>query len=69
MEKNRLEATPGWLFRDFNTLQDYLMVCGYAKELGWVVWESAPKRMFFCRDEGKTTVIEFIKRKIISSST
>ena len=68
MEKNRLEATVGWLFRDFVTVQDYNMVYEYANELGWVMWKSPQKRMFFCRDEGKATVIDFIKRKILQST-
>jgi transcription initiation factor TFIIH subunit 4 len=68
MEKNRLEATSGFLFRDFNSLQDYTMVLDYATELGWVMWSSKQKRMFFCREEGKGTVIDFIKRKIINRS-
>jgi len=68
MEKNRLEATPGYLFRDFNTMQDFQMVLDYASELGWVMWSNKQKRMFFCRDEGKGTVIEFIRRKIVRST-
>ena len=44
------------------------MVYEYAYELGWVVWKSESNRMFFCRDEGKPTVIEFIKRKIIQNT-
>lgn len=68
MEKNRLESTAGYLFRDFNTTQDYLMVVKYADELGWVVWKDDLRRMFFCRDEGKGTVIEFVKRKIVRST-
>ena len=68
MEKNRLEATAGWLFRDFNTMKDFTMVLDYAEELGWVVWSNPNKRMFFCRDEGKAVIIDYIKRKIIQST-
>ena len=68
MEKNRLEATPGYLFRDFTTVQDYQMVLDYANELGWVIWSNKQKRMFFCRDEGTGTIVEFIKRKIVKST-
>jgi hypothetical protein len=68
MEKNRLEATAGWLFKDFVTIQDYNTVCDYANELGWVMWKSPQKRMFFCRDEGKATMIDFINRKILKST-
>jgi len=68
MEKNRLEATAGYLFRDFNNAQDFALVLEYASELGWVMWSNKPKRMFFCRDEGKGTVIDYIKRKIVKSA-
>jgi len=68
MEKNRLEATPGYLFRDFSSLQDYQMAVDYANELGWMVWSSKTKRMFFCREEGKGSLVEFIKRKIVKSA-
>ena len=68
MEKNRLESTAGYLFRDFVTSQDYLMVVKYADELGWVVWRDDMKRMFFCREEGTPTIIEFVKRKIVKST-
>jgi hypothetical protein len=43
-------------------------VMDYANELGWVMWYKDDRRMFFCRDEGKGTVIEFIKRKIVRST-
>jgi len=69
MEKNRLEATLGWLFRDFNTVQEYNMVLEYAQELGWVMWHRPDKRMFFCRAEGKGQVIDFINRKILKAAT
>jgi transcription initiation factor TFIIH subunit 4 len=68
MEKNRLEATAGYLFRDFNIVQDFDMAVEYTTELGWVMWSNRQKRMFFCREEGKGTVIEFIKRKVVKST-
>ena len=68
MEKNRLEATAGYLFMDFNTTQDFKMALEYAKELGWVLWESESKRMFFVRTEGKASVVEFITRKNVQKS-
>jgi transcription initiation factor TFIIH subunit 4 len=69
MEKNRLESTLGWLFRDFNTMQEFTMVLEYAQTLGWVMWHRTDKRMFFCRAEGKGQVIEFINRKILKAAT
>jgi transcription initiation factor TFIIH subunit 4 len=68
MEKNRLESTAGYLFRDFNSLQDYMVVVKYADELGWVVWRNEMKRMFFCREEGMKTVTDFVKRNLVRST-
>jgi transcription initiation factor TFIIH subunit 4 len=68
MEKNRLESTAGYLFRDFNSLQDYMMVVKYADELGWMVWSNDIKRMFFCREEGMKTVTDFVKRNLVRST-
>lgn len=67
MEKNRLEAIHGYLFKEFNTLQDYEMAVQYARELGWVMWEKKERRMFFCRDEGKDSVIQFIQRRVVKN--
>ena len=68
MEKNRLEATAGYLFRDFNTMDDFRLAVDYARELGWVVWENESRRMFFCRAEGQAIVVDYIRRKIVRST-
>lgn len=47
LERDRLRATPGFLFRDFSTLAEYQAPCQYAEEIGVLVWKSDRKRMFF----------------------
>ncbi|KAJ5480920.1 General transcription and DNA repair factor IIH subunit TFB2 [Penicillium diatomitis] len=47
LERDRLRATSGFLFKEFTTLQEYQAPCQYAAEIGVLVWKSDRKRMFF----------------------
>ncbi|KAJ5175422.1 General transcription and DNA repair factor IIH subunit TFB2 [Penicillium canariense] len=47
LERDRLRATAGFLFKDFTSLQEYQAPCQYAAEIGVLVWKSDRKRMFF----------------------
>ncbi|KAJ5675731.1 hypothetical protein N7462_008628 [Penicillium macrosclerotiorum] len=47
LERDRLRATPGFLFKEFSTLSEYQVLCQYAAEIGVLVWKSDRKRMFF----------------------
>ena len=47
LERERLRATPGFLFKDFTSLAEYQAPCKYAEEIGVLVWKSDQKRMFF----------------------
>lgn len=47
IENERMKATPGFLFKDFATLQEYESVVRYADEIGVLVWKSDAKRTFF----------------------
>lgn len=46
-ENERMEATPGFLFQDFATQQEYEGTRRYADEIGVLVWHSDAKRKFF----------------------
>ncbi|EEB05877.1 transcription factor TFIIH complex subunit Tfb2 [Schizosaccharomyces japonicus yFS275] len=63
LERNRLRATPGILFRDFLTDKDFEKAVQYAKELGVLVWDSSLKRMFFITNAGAQPMINFLKRR------
>ncbi|EPX71130.1 transcription factor TFIIH complex subunit Tfb2 [Schizosaccharomyces octosporus yFS286] len=65
LEKNRLKATPGILFRDFLTDMEFDQAVEYAKELGVLVWDSSIKRMFFITTAGAQPMIAFLKRKAV----
>ncbi|KAJ5778322.1 hypothetical protein N7520_001568 [Penicillium odoratum] len=47
LERDRLRATAGFLFKDFTSLAEYEAPCNYAAEIGVLVWKSDKKRMFF----------------------
>ncbi|KAJ5895367.1 Transcription factor Tfb2 [Penicillium taxi] len=47
LERDRLRATAGFLFKDFATLVEYQAPCQYAEDIGVLVWKSDRKRMFF----------------------
>lgn len=47
LERDRLRATAGFLFKDFTSLAEYQAPCQYAEEIGVLVWKSDRKRMFF----------------------
>jgi len=47
LEGDRMKATPGFLFKEFNTQGDYEAACRYAEEIGVLVWKHDIRRMFF----------------------
>lgn len=47
IENERMKATPGFLFRDFENQKEYEGCVRYADEIGVLVWKSEAKRMFF----------------------
>jgi len=47
IENERMKATPGFLFRDFENQKEYEGCVRYADEIGVLVWKNEAKRMFF----------------------
>ncbi|WEW59378.1 RNA polymerase II transcription factor B 52 kDa subunit [Emydomyces testavorans] len=47
LERDRLKATPGFLFKDFASPAEFEAPCRYAEEIGVLVWKSEKRRMFF----------------------
>jgi len=61
LENERMRTDAGFLFKEFETKQDYFLVANYAEECGVLVWRNDEKAMFFAR---KTEQIrDFIKTK------
>ena len=46
-EGERVETTPGYLMREFNSDAEYRDVLGYASALGVLQWQNDDKRLFF----------------------
>ncbi|OAX85598.1 hypothetical protein ACJ72_00012 [Emergomyces africanus] len=47
LERDRIKATPGFLFKDFVSVAEFEGPCKYAEEIGVLVWKSEKRRMFF----------------------
>lgn len=47
LENERMRTTPGFLFKDFDTPDEYAALCAYADEIGVLEWRSDRRRMFF----------------------
>ena len=47
IENERMKATPGFLFKDFDNVKEYEGCCKYAEEIGVLLWKSDAKRIFF----------------------
>ncbi|KAK0709906.1 transcription factor TFIIH subunit p52/Tfb2 [Lasiosphaeria miniovina] len=47
LESERMRTNAGFLFRDFDTPDEYAALSVYAEEIGVLVWKSNKKQMFF----------------------
>ncbi|AEO64399.1 uncharacterized protein THITE_2110518 [Thermothielavioides terrestris NRRL 8126] len=47
LENERMRTTAGFLFKDFDSPEEYVSLSGYAEEIGVLVWKSDRKRVFF----------------------
>lgn len=61
LERDRVKATPGFLFKDFVSFADYEAPCRYAEEVGVLAWKSDRRRMFFVT--GHHQVAAFLKNR------
>ncbi|AAS51646.1 ADL274Wp [Eremothecium gossypii ATCC 10895] len=63
LELDRIISYDGYLFRDFDNLQEYQVLAQYARDIGVLLWSDDKKKMFFVSKEGNAQVIDFHKRK------
>lgn len=47
LENERMRTSAGFLFKDFDSLEEYVSLSGYAEEIGVLVWRNDRKRMFY----------------------
>ena len=49
LENDRIQTTPGFLFKDFESPEDYLAIANYAEEVGVSAWRDDAREMFFAK--------------------
>lgn len=47
LENERMRTSAGFLFKDFDSAEEYVALSGYAEEIGVLVWRNDRKRMFY----------------------
>jgi transcription initiation factor TFIIH subunit 4 len=47
LENERMRTSAGFLFKDFDSNQEYESLSGYAEEIGVLLWKSEKKKMFY----------------------
>lgn len=63
LEKNRLSATTGYLFRDFKNQLEFAEALRYAEDIGVLTYDNNARRMFFVSEGGVGAMTSFIRRK------
>lgn len=63
LELDRIQTFDGYLFRDFQSQQEYDVLCSYASEVGVLIWSDKQKRRFFVTKDGMSQVADFAGRK------
>lgn len=63
LEKNRLQATEGFLMKDFDSVSDFEDVARYAEDVGVLVWYNKKKMIMFINAHGIHSVSEYMKRR------
>ncbi|KAL9094716.1 MAG: hypothetical protein Q9165_002986 [Trypethelium subeluteriae] len=62
IEGDRMKATPGFFFKEFNTAQEYQDAARYADNLGVLVWKNDGKRIFFVTKHEQ--LAQFLKNRL-----
>ncbi|KAL9076233.1 MAG: hypothetical protein Q9157_003743 [Trypethelium eluteriae] len=62
IEGDRMRATPGFFFKEFNTAQEYQDAARYADNLGVLVWKNDGKRIFFVTKHEQ--LAQFLKNRL-----
>lgn len=62
LELDRIEATNGYLYKDFANDFEFEKLMDYGEEIGVVLWKDQSHRRFFVTTEGNTQLIDYAKR-------
>ncbi|KAI8367654.1 RNA polymerase II transcription factor B subunit 2 [Radiomyces spectabilis] len=64
MERNRLKATPAYLYHEFNVQADFDAAEKHARDLGVLLWSNQKKRTMVITQGGHESVKGFVKRRL-----
>ncbi|KAI8914210.1 transcription factor Tfb2-domain-containing protein [Gorgonomyces haynaldii] len=59
MERNRLKASPGYLYMNFDNRQQYTDLLKYSTDFGYCLWSSDQKMMLFVSKEGHEPIKQY----------
>ena len=62
LELDRIEATNGYLYKDFANDFEFEKLMDYGEEIGVILWKDKSHRRFFVTTEGNTQLIDYAKR-------
>ncbi|KAG8858769.1 RNA polymerase II transcription factor B 52 kDa subunit [Tulasnella sp. 330] len=63
-EKNRVQITEGYLWKEFHGFEDYDLVVDHARALGCLIWANRPAKMFFVTPEGHASCKDLVNKRI-----
>jgi len=61
-EKNRVQMTDGYLWKEFTTQSDYDLVVNHARALDFLIWENPVSRMFFVTAAGHESCKDLVMK-------
>ncbi|KAG9001428.1 RNA polymerase II transcription factor B 52 kDa subunit [Tulasnella sp. JGI-2019a] len=68
-EKNRVQITEGYLWKEFHGFEDYDLVVDHARALGCLIWANRPSKMFFVTPEGHASCKDLVNKRINTRPT
>ncbi|KAI8082830.1 transcription factor TFIIH complex subunit Tfb2 [Halteromyces radiatus] len=68
MERNRLKASPAYLYHEFNVQNDFDAAERHARDIGVLLWSNPKKRSMVITQAGHESVKGYVKRRLQSNS-
>lgn len=62
LELDRIQATRGYLYKDFANDFEFEKLSDYGEEIGVILWKDKEHRKFFVTIDGNTQLIEYAKK-------
>ncbi|CAN3375490.1 hypothetical protein DIURU_005229 [Diutina rugosa] len=62
LELDRIQTFEGYLLKNFSTQHEFESLCGYAQEIGVLIWSDKQKKQMFVTNDGLTQVGDYANR-------